>query len=81
MAITKENEIIQVISIGKYLIRVVTELVIKDNSTIISRERSKRDIRPNGDWSAEPAQVKKMCNAIFTAAIIKEYNDGIAANP
>lgn len=80
MAITKENDIIQVISIGKYLIRVVTDMIIKEDGAIISAEKSKRDIRPSDDWSSEPAQVKKMCDALFTAAIIKEYKDGTGVN-
>ena len=64
MAITKENDIIQVISIGKYLIRVVTNMIIKEDGAIISTEKSKRDIRPSEDWSSEPAQVKKMLSLI-----------------
>ena len=80
MAITKEDVIIQVESVGKYLIRVITNTEIKEDGKLLSKEQSKREIRPDADWSGEDPYIKKMCDALFIANIIKEYKDGTSKN-
>tara|TARA_Y100001972_G_scaffold89642_1_gene109694 strand:+ start:232 stop:495 length:264 start_codon:yes stop_codon:yes gene_type:complete len=70
MAITKETEISKIEVVGPFrAVQVRTDTVIKEDDTEISRKFHRKVLDSDMDISAEDAEVKAVCNAVWTDAI------------
>ena len=85
MAITKETTIAKIEVVGEYKhIQVATDTVIKEDGTELSRNRHRHTLEPcaidfsdnskvETDISGEDAEVKSVCNVIWTDAVKEKY--------
>ena len=67
MAITKTTEIGKVEVVGEYKhVQVITDTVIKEDGTELSRKYHRHVLTPDLDISGEDAEVQAVCNAGWT---------------
>ena len=91
MAITKETDISSVEVDGKYkAVQVATDTVIKEDNTEISRSRHRHVLHPgtlndsnslvDTDISAEDAEVKAICELVWTDSVKTAWKDKLIAD-
>ena len=91
MAITKETDISSVEVVGKYkAVQVATDTVIKEDKTEISRSRHRHVLHPgtlndsnslvDTDISAEDAEVKAICELVWTDSVKTAWKDKLIAD-
>jgi len=83
MALTEEtiNDKIEAFSKATYkTVGVRTATIIKRDGVEISRTFSRKIILPNSDTSSEDADVKAICDTVFTQAVKDAYTAHLAAN-
>ena len=76
MALTEEtlNDKIEVVAVNNYkVVQVRTATIIKRDGEEISRTFHRHSIMPNGDLSAEDADVSAICTTVFTQAVKDAY--------
>ena len=91
MAITKETKISSVEVVGEYkAVQVATDTVIKEDNTEISRSRHRHVLHPgtlndsnslvDTDISAEDAEVKAICELVWTDSVKTAWKDKLIAD-
>ena len=74
MAITKETQIGKIEVVGKYKsVQVRTDTVVMEDGTELTRKYHRHALMPDADISAEHAEVKAICNVVWTQAIKDAY--------
>ena len=74
MAITKETQIGKIEVVGKYkCVQVRTDTVVMEDGTELSRKYHRHALSPDADISAEHAEVKAICNAVWTDQVKADY--------
>ena len=74
MAITKETQIGKIEVVGKYKsVQVRTDTVIIEDGEELSRKYHRHALMPDADISVEHAEVKAICNAVWTQAVKDAY--------
>jgi hypothetical protein len=82
MALTEEtiNDKIETVSKGTYkVVGVRTVTIIKRDGVEISKTFHRKIILPNADTSGEDADVKAICNTVFTQEVKDAYAAHLAA--
>lgn len=82
MALTEEtlNDKIEVVAVNNYkVVQVRTATIIKRDGEEISRTFHRHSIMPNGDLSAEDADVAAICTPVFTQEVKDAYAAHLAA--
>ena len=75
MAITKETEIAKIEVVGIYKhVHVVTDTVIKEDGTVISRTKHRHVLTPHETITGEDAEVQAVCNSVWTDTIKANWN-------
>ena len=75
MAITKETQIGKIEVIGKYKsVQVRTDTVIIEDGNELSRKYHRHVLMPDADISNEHADVKGICNVVWTDEIKSAYD-------
>jgi hypothetical protein len=81
MAITKETQIGKIEVVGQYKsVQVRTDIVVMEDGEELSRKYHRHALMPDADISAEHAEVKTVCNAVWTDAVkaaYKTYTDSL----
>ena len=91
MAITKENKIEKIEVVGEYkAVQVATDTIIKEDGTEISRSRHRHVLHPgtlndsnslvDTDISAEDAEVKAICELVWTDSVKTAWKDKLIAD-
>ena len=91
MAITKETKIEKIEVVGEYkAVQVATDTVIKEDDTEISRSRHRHVLHPgtlndsnslvDTDISAEDAEVKAICELVWTDSVKTAWKDKLIAD-
>jgi hypothetical protein len=91
MALTKTTEIAQVEVVGQYkAVQVATDTIIKDDGTEISKSRHRHVLHPgilddsnalvDTDISAEDAEVKAICELVWTDSVKTAWKDKLIAD-
>ena len=76
MAITKEIKIEKIEVVGQYkAVQIATDTIIKEDDKEISRSRSRHVVHPDMDISGEDAEVKAICNVVWTDDIKAKWLD------
>jgi predicted transcriptional regulator len=78
MSLEKQTSVHQ-IQIVNNCVEVSTSVRIVENGQIISSSMTGKVIAPGDDFSNEDAQVKAICAAVHTAAVIAAYKAAQAA--
>ena len=74
MALTKETQIGKIEVVGKYKsVQVRTDTVVMEDGEELSRKYHRHALSPDADISAEHAEVKAICNVVWTQAIKDAY--------
>jgi len=74
MAITKETQIGKIEVIGKYKsVQVRTDTVVMEDGEELSRKYHRHALMPDADISAEHAEVKAICNVVWTDQVKADY--------
>ena len=74
MALTKETQIGKIEVVGQYKsVQVRTDTVVMEDGTELSRKYHRHALMPDADISAEHAEVKAICNVVWTQAIKDAY--------
>ena len=74
MAITKETQIGKIEVVGKYKsVQVRTDTVVMEDGEELSRKYHRHALSPDADISAEHAEVKAICNAVWTDQVKADY--------
>ena len=70
MALTESTEYDKIEVVGQYkTVQVREATVIKKDGTELTRSFRRYVLHPNADVSKEPAEVKAICDAVWTDAI------------
>ena len=83
MALTEEtvNDKIETLSKGTYkIVGVRTATIIKKDGVEISKTFNRKIILPNQDTSGEDADVKAICDTVFTQAVKDAHAAHVAAS-
>ena len=83
MALTEEtiNDKIETVSKGTYkVVGVRAATTIKRDGVEISKTYHRKIILPNDDISSEDADVKAICDTVFTQAVKDAYTAHLAAS-
>tara|TARA_R100000664_G_C2713067_1_gene109115 strand:- start:91 stop:372 length:282 start_codon:yes stop_codon:yes gene_type:complete len=91
MAITKETNIEKIEVVGPYkAVQVATDTIIKEDGTEISRSRHRHVLHPgtlndsnslvDTDISAEDAEVKAICELVWTDSVKTAWKDKLIAD-
>ena len=91
MAITKETKIEKIEVVGEYkAVQVATDTIIKEDDTEISRSRHRHVLHPgtlndsnslvDTDISAEDAEVKAICELVWTDSVKTAWKDKLIAD-
>ena len=79
MALTKETDISRIEVVGTYKhVQVRTDTVVKEYCLELSRKYHRHVLAPDADITDEHADVKAVCNAVWTddvKAVWKTYKD------
>jgi len=74
MAITKETQIGKIEVVGQYKsVQVRTDIVVMEDGEELSRKYHRHALMPDADISAEHAEVKAICNAVWTDQVKADY--------
>ena len=74
MALTETTEYDKIEIVGEYKhVQVRKATVIKKDGNEISRTFNRYVLRPNEDISKEPAEVKAVCDAVWTDEVKKSW--------
>ena len=74
MALTKETQIGKIEVVGQYKsVQVRTDTVVMEDGEELSRKYHRHALMPDADISAEHAEVKAICNVVWTQAIKDAY--------
>ena len=74
MALTKETQIGKIEVVGKYKsVQVRTDTVVMEDGEELSRKYHRHALSPDADISAEHAEVKAICNAVWTEQVKADY--------
>ena len=74
MALTKETQIGKIEVVGQYKsVQVRTDTVVMEDGEELSRKYHRHALSPDADISAEHAEVKAICNVVWTQAIKDAY--------
>jgi|TARA_E500000318_G_scaffold109924_2_gene124080 predicted metal-dependent TIM-barrel fold hydrolase len=82
MALTEETINDKIETVSKHTYKVVgvrTATIIKRDGVEISRTFHRKIILPNADTSSEDADVKAICNTVFTQTVKDAYAAHLAA--
>ena len=80
MAITKEKIIAKIEVVGEYkIIQVAYDTVIKEDSTEISRSRTRNSFTPDKDVSGEDSEIVDMANLVWTQKIKDSWQSKLDA--
>ena len=75
MAITKETQIGKIEVVGKYKsVQVRTDTVVIEDGNELSRKYHRHALMPDADISNEHADVKGICNVVWTDEIKSAYD-------
>ena len=81
MALTETTEYDKIEIVGEYKhVQVRKATVIKKDGNEISRTFNRYVLRPNEDVSKEPAEVKAVCDAVWTADVKAAWKAHLIAN-
>ena len=95
MALTKTTENDNITVVKKWNVQVRTATVIKEDGTELSRSFHRKTLVPgilkggtgsdkndlvDADISGEDADVKSVCNAVWTTQVKSDYKDFLIAN-
>ena len=70
MTITKETNIEKIEVVGPYkAVQVAVDTIIKEDDKEISRSRHRHVLQSDEDISGEDAEVKAICNVVWTDAV------------
>ena len=76
MALTESIEYDKVEIVGQYkAVQVREATVIKKDGTELTRSYRRYVLHPDSDVSKEPAEVKAVCNAVWTDAVKTAYTE------
>jgi hypothetical protein len=80
MALTKETVIdqITVTENGTVLVRETTKII--EDGVELSKQFHRTSFAPNDDISSQPANVKAICKAVWTAEVVAAYKAEQEAN-
>ena len=74
MAITKETQIGKIEVVGQYKsVQVRTDIVVMEDGEELSRKYHRHALMPDADISNEHADVKAVCNAVWTQEVKDAY--------
>jgi|TARA_Y100001973_G_C5148328_1_gene306669 hypothetical protein len=74
MAIAKEKIISKIEIVGEYkIIQVAYDTVIKEDSTEISRSRTRNSFTPDKDVSGEDSEIVDIANLVWTDSVKAAY--------
>ena len=74
MALTKETQIGKIEVVGKYkCVQVRTDTVVMEDGTELSRKYHRHALMPDAVITGEHAEVKAVCNAVWTDAVKSAY--------
>ena len=80
MAITKEKIISKIEIVGEYkIIQVSYDTVIKEDSTEISRSRTRNSFTPDKDVSSEDSEIVDIANLVWTQKIKDSWQSKLDA--
>tara|TARA_R110002012_G_scaffold161245_1_gene323413 strand:- start:17 stop:271 length:255 start_codon:yes stop_codon:yes gene_type:complete len=75
MAITKETQIGKIEVVGQYKsVQVRTDTVVMEDGEELSRKYHRHALMPDADISNEHADVKGICNVVWTDEIKSAYD-------
>ena len=91
MAITKEIKVMKTEVVGEYkAVQVATDTIIKEDGTEISRNRHRHVLHPGNldasdnlvdtDLSAEDAEVKAVCELVWTDSVKTAWKNKMIAD-
>ena len=80
MAIAKEKIISKIEIVGEYkIIQVAYDTVIKEDSTEISRSRTRNSFTPDKDVSGEDSEIVDIANLVWTQKIKDSWQSKLDA--
>jgi len=81
MALTESTEYDKIEVVGIYkAVQVRKALVIKKDGTELTRSFERYVLHPNADVSKEPAEVKAVCDAVWTDAVKEAWKKKLEAD-
>ena len=73
MALTESTENDKIEVVNKWNIQVRKETIIKKDGVELTRSFHRHVLNPDADISKEPAEVKAVCNAVWTQEVKDAY--------
>jgi len=82
MALSESIEYDKIEIVGQYkLVQVRKAAVIKKDDKEITRSFERYTLNPDADVSKEPAEVKAVCDAVWTDEVKKAWKDRPSSSP
>ena len=82
MALSESIEYDKIEVVGQYkTVQVRKATVIKKDDTELTRSYERYVLQPDADVSKEPAEVKAICDAVWTDEVKKAWKDRPSSSP